>query len=210
MNGDIEYGNFGGGLMSVGHRVAPGAPVRKSAALSGMITPAIQGWACVYNKPHSYKSRIEIFSPGAFDATLAARDVVEFRVDHDPGDIIASTADRLELLSDRTGLAFRMKLRDDGIGDLVLKRQADAMSPGYKEIDVEEVEIEGEKVRMIRKAALTEISLVRRGAVRQTFATLVDAAKCAPLSVETKGSGFGVEASYRRLMRVLEDVGDRS
>jgi phage head maturation protease len=52
------------------------------------------------------------------------------------------------------------------------------MSVGYR-IEADEWKtIAGERVRIITYGSLIEISLVKRGAVRQAFASVVDVSQC--------------------------------
>jgi HK97 family phage prohead protease len=101
-------------------------------------------------------------------------------VDYDESRLIATAADRLELLGDDKGLAFRLRLRpgDNDLIRLVKSGERDGMSVGYR-IEADEWKtIAGERVRIITYGSLIEISLVKRGAVRQAFASVVDVSQC--------------------------------
>ena len=201
----IEFGGFGGGLLAVNGRAVKGSPAATSA-LAGMRQPVLQGWAATYGTPHIYKGNVDIFSATAFKDTLEAKSVVRFQLDHDDDFIVADTTDRLELKTDEKGLGFRLSLNDDGLGELVKQRKFDAVSVAYAPIETKTYLVDGKPWRLIKKAKLVEISLVRRGAVKQAFAMLVDAADLRSLEVEMKGSNFGAESAYRKMMQTIEDL----
>jgi HK97 family phage prohead protease len=204
----MEISGFGGGLLALDGHAIKGSQV-VTGALAGMKKPALQGWAATYGTPHAYKGNTDIFAPGVFRDTLEAKSVVRFQLDHDDDFIVADTSDRLELHSDEKGLGFRLTLNDNGLGEMVKGRKFDAVSVAYAPIETKTYLVDGKPWRLIKKARLAEISLVRRGAVKQAFATLVDAADLQPLAMEMKGSTFGRESAYRNMMRLLEDLGDR-
>ncbi|WP_424981604.1 HK97 family phage prohead protease [Maritalea sp. S77] len=201
----MEIGYFGGGMLAIDGRLQsppPSSPTSRKSTFN-MAHPVLQGWACVYGKFHSHKGRAEVFAPGCFGNSLM-KNKVQFQLDHNR-DVLDDTSGGLQLLSDEKGLAFRLELKNNGVREIVSQHRWNAVSVGYNHIDYRDFNIKGQEVRLIKKADLREISLVRRGAVRQTFARVVDAANSGPLETEMKSSSFDVDSAWFRFTRVAED-----
>lgn len=210
--GEIEYSGFGGGVTSVCDRPVLGLQRKAGGVLAGLTSPALDGIAASYGVPFDIKGgTFGMFEVGAFDATLESGAEVKFQLHHDEDFVVASTADRLEFHSDEKALGFRLHLVDDGIAEIVVDRKSDAVSVAFSYDDAKDTRmfnIDGAQVKLIKKAKLTEISLVRRGRISRTFAHLVDTAKCGSLASEMKSTGFGIDGAYCHLMRALEDVAE--
>jgi HK97 family phage prohead protease len=170
----------------------------------------LQGFATRYWKPHVYDGRIEAFAPGAFARTLATKAAIRFLIGHDESRLIATAADRLELFSDETGLAFRLSLldTDSEFVDAVKSGQRDAMSVGYRVEHDEMRTIDGQEVRIIRDCTLFEISAVHRGAVKEAFCTVVDSSMCSTLAADCKAGRLLSDGSQRAVMTSLRDLRD--
>jgi HK97 family phage prohead protease len=129
-------------------------------------------------------------------------------VDYDESRLIATAADRLELLGDEKGLAFRLRLRpgDNDLIRLVKSGERDGMSVGYR-IEADEWKtIAGERVRIITYGSLIEISLVKRGAVRQAFASVADVSQCGTLAEDCRAGILLRDGSTRTLMTALRNL----
>ena len=171
-----------------------------------MSKPAIQGRAALFNKPIVHKGEVKVFIKGAFDEVISSGKEVRLQLDHDDDLVVGSTEDgRLELRADDRGVAVRFALQDDGIAEMVAERKFDGVSVGCAHLYGYVKEVEDEPVKFITKADLDEVSLVTRGAVKQAFATVVDADYAPPLSIDMKSASFASEGAFRHLMRVLED-----
>jgi HK97 family phage prohead protease len=156
----------------------------------------IQGYAALYDVRHWYwkNERFEVFLPGAFDGSLWG---VWLCRDHRFTERkIAEQEDQsLELLSTSVGLAFRAKLKP---GDV-------EWIDGRSEVSVSYLPKETETrngVHVIKKAALLEVSLCHIATLRETHATICDAANCGTLR-EDAATRFGTDAAGTKFMDAL-------
>jgi uncharacterized protein len=148
----------------------------------GVSAPALQGYACLWNKIHWYSrlQRLEAFAPGAFAASLMSGKAISAYTEHDEIGLFATTADRLELIQDQWGLAFRVQLRkgDDHQEHLARKvalGEWSQMSVGYRTIREHTVTIDGKTIHLLDECDLREISICKRGAVPGTTCVVIDA-----------------------------------
>ena len=176
-NPPFERSSFGGSL-----ELGGAVPRRHLAAAEAHASPGfvLVGYACVYLKAHRHQGRVEAFSRGCFADSVRASHRVSFLRGHSWAQHLGSTGDgRLELFEDDTGLAFALGPGDDDDGRALL---ADVragqlqMSAGYEVQEDETRLIDGEPVRVIRKALLREVSAVPNPAVKQTTITAVSGA----------------------------------
>jgi phage head maturation protease len=175
-----------------------GVVKRDSKRISGVSDAKIlEGWACLYDVPHSYKGRTEIFQKGCFAGTLYG---VFFAIDHKYittrlGDQDSNT---LELLDSDVGLAYRLKLTGDALERLDGRCEA---SVSYIEKDV----VVKDGVRTIRAAALFDISACHIATMRGTHCSIRDAAKVGTLAYEVKHN-FSCEAASTKFLRSLRQL----
>ena len=169
-NGDIEYSD-GGFITAIDHRAVKHVAPRKAA--TRYEPKVIEGFACLYLKPHMYKGRIEVHEKGCFNETLSSKDRVDLCIDHDESYSLGNTDDNLELLETPTGLAFRLRVKSQEDMDRLQGRRS--MSVRYAERDVETRKVNGEDVRFIKSAKLVECSAVFQGAVPKTHLIVSDA-----------------------------------
>lgn len=197
--GDIEY--TGGTIVAVG-----GMPNGKGLTLStkSSSTLALQGYAVRYGKPHTYNGGIDVFVKGCFDKSLASRRRIGVWLDHKVDAQLASTDDNLELMSDDTGLAFRLKRPLDVLVDAVKSRKLTAMSPSYRVVRQEYKSVADEQVRMILEADLEEISVVKAGAVKQAFVDVVDTKSS--LRDDVRAGRVLVDGSFVALIRAIDGL----
>jgi hypothetical protein len=148
----------------------------------GVSAPALQGYACLWNKVHWYGrlQRWEAFAPGVFAASLMSGKAISAYTQHEEIGLFATTADRLELIQDQWGLAFRVQLRkgDDHQEHLARKvalGEWSEMSVGYRTVREHTVTIEGKTIHVLDECDLSEISICKRGAVPGTSCKLIDA-----------------------------------
>jgi phage head maturation protease len=190
----LEYGRPIGGFAVNGRAVDPTAN-RKANKSSNQV---LEGWACLYDVPHHYKGRTEIFSRNCFSGYL---DGIMFFIDHEIhkkklGDQDDGT---LELFDTDVGLAFRLKLKP---GDLERLDGRDSMSVGYRELDVE---VRKDGARVIKAAIAVEVSACYVGAIRKTFAEVRDANEVDMLSEDVKHfASDGAAFSFLRALRKLQ------
>jgi HK97 family phage prohead protease len=193
----IERSSFGGGFLSIGGAAAPesvGFQVKVAAA------GEIRGYATLWNKPHVYNGGFDVFRPGCFARSLIGQKAIRLLIDHDESNLLATSADGLELLGDDTGLAFRcdMSRVDARSRDRIGSRRA--MSVGYFPLAVEEKRVAGETVRFIEDANLTEISLCTAGAVKEAFAIFTSSSLSEPLREVCERKALLREGAFDKLM----------
>lgn len=203
---DIQYS--AGPILSVGgvsQKVRSGlADVRSSRH-----NEALQGYVVRFQKPHAFNGGIDIFVKGCFDASLASRKRVGFWIAHENGSEIASTDGNLELVSDETGLAFRLNNPPSILTTEVRNRKLTAMSAGYTVLAQEFKVVAGERVRFIQQCDLDEISICRAGAVRQAFIDVVDTGQRGSLRDDVKARRVLADGAHVALMRALQKLDDR-
>jgi phage head maturation protease len=88
-------------------------PIEARSAPQKLSGKYLQGYATRFGLPHIHDGQIEMFTAGAFARALSSKAAVRFLIDHDESKLIATAADRLELLGCEAGLAFRLHLRPD-------------------------------------------------------------------------------------------------
>jgi phage head maturation protease len=156
----------------------------------------LQGWAVHYNVPHTnYQNNLtESFARGCFTGSLYSvmflRDhkLTEKKIaDQDDGDLFLHDCE--------AGLAFRLHLKEGDLERLDGRRE---LSVGYRIFDSH---LRYDGVRVIRNAALIEISACYEGAVRQTFSEILDADDVGTLANDSKN--FGYEGASHGLLRAL-------
>jgi prohead serine protease len=156
----------------------------------------LEGNAVVYNVPHHYKGRTEIFAPNCFGDSWFSE--VMWCVDH------VRTAKKLgdqndgslELFNSDTALAFRLKLFGDALQRIDGR---DEVSPSYLETDVE---VRSDGVRVVKRAILLELSSVYVGAMRNTFAVVRAADRVGPLAEDSKN--FAYHGAAHKLTNALK------
>lgn len=163
----------------------------------GVSAPALQGYACLWNKVHWYARlrRWEAFATGAFAPSLMSGKAISAYTEHEAIGLFATTSDRLELIQDQWGLAFRVQLRhgDEHQEDLARKvavGDCSEMSVGYRTIREHTVTIEGKTVHVLDECDLSEISICRRGAVPGTSCVLIDARNRQTLREDLRGGNL--------------------
>ena len=164
----------------------------------------LQGLACIYDLIHDHKGRKEMFAKGCFSGSLYG---VMMYIDHNLLSKKLGDQDdgNLELFDCDIGLAFRLKLAP---GHLVRIDGRDEMSVMYQERDVETRQIGSETIRVIKSAALIEISACYGGAVKKTFAVVRDEANVGSLRDDATRSfpSDSASAAFQRALRRLQSV----
>jgi HK97 family phage prohead protease len=171
----------------------------------------IGGYATRWNKPHYFKGVMDVFLPGAFTTSLAAKNRVHFCEEHDETKIFATTnGGGLELRSDETGLAF---IADPSVNTdcqravrLVASNIKRAMSVKYTVLDHFYKTIAGEQVRFIRSANLQDIALCQNGAVKEAYAEIVQTKSSEPTHKTVMGADL--HAAHAKLMQAHQAVVD--
>jgi phage head maturation protease len=204
MSGDIEYLDAGF-ITSVDHRAiqhrAVQQPVFRKAA-SRFESKILDGFACLYLKPHTYKGNIEVFERGCFNDTLSSKKRVDFCIDHLDYSL-GNTDENLELVDTKDGLAFRLRTRSEE--DLNRLNGRNAMSVKYSEHDVEVRRVADCDVRFIKSATLIECSAVFNGAVPKTHLVVRDTKTVGRLRDDSVKS-FPSDGAFVALQRALNKL----
>jgi HK97 family phage prohead protease len=197
VSGDLEYGD--GGFITHLDRRSVQEPIFRKAA-SRYESKTLDGFACLYNKPHMYKGNVEVFEPGCFNKTLSSRKRVDFCVDHKEYSL-GHTDDNLELVDTKTGLAFRLRTKSEA--DLNRLDGRNAMSVKYAEHEVEVRKVADCDVRFIKSATLIECSAVFNGAVPKTHLIVRDAAETTGRLRDDSEKSFPSDGAFVALQRAL-------
>jgi HK97 family phage prohead protease len=196
---DIQYSD-GGFITHLDRRSVQEPTFRKSA--SRYESKTLDGFACLYNRPHIYKGNIEVFEPGCFNKTLAGQQRVDFCVDHLDYSL-GHTDDNLELVDTKDGLAFRLRVKSEE--DLNRLNGRNAMSVKYAEHDVEVRKVEDCDVRFLKSVTLIECSAVFNGAVPKTHLIIRDTKTVGRLRDDSV-TGFPSDGAFVALKRALENL----
>ncbi len=199
MSGDIEYLDAGF-ITSVDHRAIQQPVLRKAA--SRYESKTVDGFSCLYNRPHMYKGNVEVFEPGCFNKTLSSKKRVDFCVDHLDYSL-GNTDDNLELVDTKDGLAFRLRIKSEA--DLNRLNGRNAMSVKYTEDDVEVRKVADCDVRFIKSATLIECSAVFNGAVPKTHLIFRDAETTGRLRDDSVRN-FPSDGAFVELQRALKKL----
>jgi phage head maturation protease len=147
-----------------------------NAMFSDVEDRALDGQALMFNVPFNYKDTVVMFKPGAFGRIDDYP--VGFQIDHLPSSQVASTEDGLEIVVDDDAVKFRLHLDRAKRGSVIAKMcevgNRDAISVGCDILDERTENIVGHDVRVISRARLSELSLVKMGAAPDAFAMVVD------------------------------------
>ena len=121
----------------------------------------LEGYAATFGAEARIANFVETIAPGAFGASLDEHPDILALVDHDPGRVLARTrSGNLELMEDRHGLKFNLRLPDTTAGRDVyaLARSGDLGGMSFA-FSVEREKWDGEK-RTLEQVKLHEISVV--------------------------------------------------
>lgn len=184
-------------------------PIR--AASESVVDMCLDGQPIVYNVPLVKDGEIWVFEPGCFQSSLNGSEPIYFQIDHDQSQRVASTENGVTFLDTPDQLMVRLDLEDADrareIRQMVESGQRACMSVGIRH-DQEHVKMYGKhEVRVITKAKLLEVSIVRDGACRQAFASTVNR-NYAPRLV-SKGTSFKLGFAAHNLRRVKKTVDQR-
>lgn len=162
----------------------------------------LHGYALRYDRPFAYEGGIIMFKAGCFTRDMAT---VGFDIDHNPDTRVATTKDALTITDDTDGLRFHVDLGKAKLGamlgSMASKRNRPCTSIGCTILSEHNGQIAGHKVRVVTRAKLKEISLVRRGAAEDAFAavtTKMDGGSSSPM--------FALDHKLHRILTAAEDV----
>jgi HK97 family phage prohead protease len=172
----------------------------------------IQGQASAFGKPIAHGDRIIILKTGCFDESLKSGTKIDLLMDHDSTKSFGSTENRLLLYASQKSLAFRFLIPErhskeyaevgDDLDYFV------AVSIGYKNAKTEVSVVDGIDVVTVISADLEEVSLLDKpGAVKTTFARVVDIETCGLLAVDSDSGMFELYGTYYSLRRAAKAAG---
>jgi|GEM_PF-6315550 len=183
----------------------------------------MDGLATKYDKIVVVDGEKRAFVPGCFEMSLRSNRPIQFLVQHNAPNLVATSRDNLSVIDDpKVGLTFRLRVPNTMVGQIAARMveagSRTAMSIGYSIEDDEVHDIAGHRVRLITRADLKEISLVKAGAIRHAFAMIVDGARTpAPragaMSMDFKLASINHQlqlaiTDYRSTMRLDEAAAD--
>jgi HK97 family phage prohead protease len=181
-------------------------PERKLDTHLGKI---ITGYATLYNQEHEFKGQTEIFTPGCFDESIRLGMPVAFRLDHDESKTLSTNKDRLELVSDQVGLAFRFwpsssREHQSALRDVAEGKRREC-SVGYAVLRDSFLSKGGCQIRLIHEAALADVSIGQKAVVQGTYAILIDPNSRPSLLEETKSGSLLRAISIWKPINELRD-----
>jgi HK97 family phage prohead protease len=138
---------------------------------------ALDGQAVRFDVPFPYRGSWIMLRAGCFGNSAQGR--VGFRVDHDSSMELASTDDALELMIDDNSIQFRLDLAQCRLGPVVARMcksdNRSSMSVGSDILAEHWEEIDGNSVRVVTRARLSELTLCKEGAAGDNaYAFVVD------------------------------------
>jgi hypothetical protein len=155
-----------------------GRGIHGSAILPSIKNRALDGQACLFDVAFAYGNDVILLKPNCFGDLTNKR--VGFRLDHIDSAELASTDDgALALMGDDKRIQFRVLLEKCKHGSVIARMceidSRSAVSIGCDITREHKETIAGHSVRVVTRAVLKEVSVVKEGAAGDNaFAVLVD------------------------------------
>ncbi len=172
----------------------------------------IEGQALAFDKPLPVNGILHYFKSGAFGSAFD-RDgpPVGFWIDHNKCSEVGTTDDAVDLTFDDAGIQVRLDLQKAKNGKLLAhlcrSGNREDLSVGTDLIDFEDRVIEGQNVRIVHKARLTEISLVKSGAAGdEGFAAVVDSSVTPKPVAGKRSATFKATYALHKVARGLREI----
>lgn len=170
---------------------------------------ALCGVATRFNKVHRHKGRLEVFSPGCFAKALVDQSTIRFLIGHDEGKCIATTnGGGLKLASDDVSLTFALEAPRTELADILLREVKSGarvnMSVGYDSVEYVDRTYDGETVRFVTAARLSEISAVTTGAVKGAYVELANANDGPPQLTKASADVGAAFAEWKKAYGALQ------
>jgi phage head maturation protease len=184
-----------------------GRPGYRNTVFSDVTDRALDGEVLRFNTVFEYKGDKVAFVPGAFGDT--SKQDVKWCIDHIDATASASTGDgSLELMIDDEAVRFRVHLEKSTQGP-VLARMAeigarDATSISCDILDETKMEIAGERVRVVRRARMKELTQCSTGAVASAFCQLVDTTVTPKPTSGTESATFTAGRALHKINRQIK------
>ena len=159
-------------------RPEPAAVTFTNSDGSPNLQPALQGVACIYNKPFEFEGRTVVFEYGCFGNIYDPGVERKLLFDHVATDVIGTTAAGLVFANSPGGLVYRLPLTDNArasdVKAAVESSKKACASVGCRITESTRGEVDGQMVDVIAKAELFEVSVCFWGKVPGTSASIVD------------------------------------
>ena len=207
---EIEVGQPVGGIIM--HGWARETEARRTPQPATAQGRSLRGYATKWNHVFERHGHLYAFGRGCFARSLTDNSTIRFLVEHRESELVATTADCLELCQDDEGLKFHLHLRDDDssrrVADLVESGAKTGMSlgAGFADMIYDEIEIDGSDIRMVRDARLNEISLVEYGAVEESYCRLVDHDSARSIREDSDRGGLARDRASDQVIRALSEL----
>jgi HK97 family phage prohead protease len=179
--------------------------------------PAIEGFAIAYNRPFEHKGELVVFIPGSFSESLGDGTEKFLCVDHDKDVPYASTKAGLHVEEAEDGVVFHVQARHTrnpvglmGMVESKNRRRVSVSCDFVVDQDSEVRRIAGHNVRLITKAKLTEISLVKQGKSEDAFAFVTDSSKHDKPTAKARSLDFTVSQAIYRMELATDKVDEQT
>lgn len=172
----------------------------------------IEGQALAFDKPMPINGVLHYFKAGAFAAAFDPEGPpVGFWVDHNKASEVATTDDAFAVVIDDIGIQIRLDVAKAKNGKLLAhlcrSGNREDLSVGADLIDFEDRVIEGQDVRIVHKARLTEVSLVKSGAAGdEGFAAVVDSSVTPKPVAGKRSATFKATYTLHKVARGLREI----
>lgn len=159
-----------------------------------------------FNQAFAVRGEWFSFEPGCFGKVAA----VNLQLDHDENHIVATTKDALTVIADDEAVRCRVDLRKTKnaamLAHMVQQDDRSSVSIGCDILEAHDEQIDGRKVRVVEKARLREVSLVRNGAVPSAFAGVVDKRFTPAPAAGKQSTTMSLYARLHALKPAIEDL----
>jgi len=170
---------------------------------------ALDGQVVKFDVPFPYKGDLIMLRAGCFDDDNNQR--VTFRLDHEASMEVASTDDALDIIADDDGVQFRLDLGKCKLGPMIAQMcksdNRSAMSVGSQILDERKETINGQTVRVVTRARMTEISLCGEGAAGENaFAMVVDKTFTPKPVAGSRSATFNAAQALHKVARKVRNL----
>ncbi|MBB5053056.1 HK97 family phage prohead protease [Afipia massiliensis] len=172
----------------------------------------IEGQALAFEEPILVNGVLHYIKTGALGATFDLDGPpVGFWIDHNKANEVGTTDDALHIVIDDKCVQFRLDLQKAKNGKLLAhlcrSGNREDISVGLDLIDFEDRVMEGQDVRIVHKARLRELSMVKSGAAGdEGFAAVVDASITPEPVAGKRSATFKATYALHKVARGLREL----
>lgn len=167
---------------------------------------AIQGLAARYLRSYVDERGVSTLAPGCFSGSIRSGEEIAFLRDHAAGRRVGSTKGGLTFYDCADGLAFRMEDPPASVLNAIRSGERRSMSVGFSYGKVEKMRANGVEFNLVRQADLVEISLVRRPAISNTSASIVDLDEVGSLRHCAESGSLALRGAWAALANAADDL----